>query len=133
MAQCLLDGAASLKRAGVDAAGVSPVMSYSELEAAQLLDVRDPTCSGTETVVGSSLFISGSKVRVLDGPPILSGTPKMMGVPDLLSVLIAVLLRASGHLRCWHESRRAQWPCDGRLASQRHLVPSSGFARRCER
>src|SRR5215831_12342540 len=34
---------------------------------------------------GSSLLISGSKVRVLDGPPILSGTPKMMGVPDLLS------------------------------------------------
>ena len=52
MAQGLLDGAASLGWAGVDAAGVSPVMSCSEPEAAQLLDVRNPACSGTETVVG---------------------------------------------------------------------------------
>ena len=51
MAQRLLDGAASLGRAGVDAAGASPVMSGADLEAAQLLDVRYPTCSGTETVV----------------------------------------------------------------------------------
>jgi len=52
MAQGLLDGAASLGRAGVDAVGVSPVMSCAELEAIQLLDVCDPTCSGTEPVVG---------------------------------------------------------------------------------
>ena len=51
VAQRFLDGIASLGRAGVDAAGVAPVMSGSELEAAQFLDVRDPTCSGTETVV----------------------------------------------------------------------------------
>jgi hypothetical protein len=52
MAQGLLDSAVSLGRAGVDAASGSPVMGWSEPEAAQLLDVRDPTCSRTETVVG---------------------------------------------------------------------------------
>ena len=52
MAQCLLDGTASLARTGVDTGGITPVMSCSELETAQLLDVRYPTCSGTEAVVG---------------------------------------------------------------------------------
>jgi len=52
MAQCLLDGTASLGRTGVDTGGITPVMSCSELETAQLLDVRYPTCSGTEAVVG---------------------------------------------------------------------------------
>jgi len=52
MAQCVLDGTASLGRTGVDTGGNTPVMSCSELEAAQLLDVRYPTCSGTEAVVG---------------------------------------------------------------------------------
>ena len=52
MAQSLLDGTASLGRAGVDAARVSPIMSCADLEGAQFLDVRYPTCSGTEAVAG---------------------------------------------------------------------------------
>jgi len=52
MAQRLLEGAASLGRAGVDAAGVSPIMSCAAFEAAQFLDVRYPTCSGTEAGAG---------------------------------------------------------------------------------
>ena len=52
MAQRLLDGTASLGRAGVDAAGVSPIMNCADFEAAQFLDVRYPTCSGTEAVAG---------------------------------------------------------------------------------
>src|SRR5215471_7265096 len=60
MAQCLLDGTASLGRTGVDTGGITPVMSCSELEAAQLLDVRYPTCSGTEAVVGINPCASGS-------------------------------------------------------------------------
>ena len=63
MAQGLFDGAASIGRAGVDAAGVSPVMCCSKVEAAQLLDVRYPACSGTETVVGIN---PGANVAVGD-------------------------------------------------------------------
>jgi hypothetical protein len=37
-------------------------------------------------IFGRCLLISGSKVRVLDGPPILSGASVIAGAPDLLLV-----------------------------------------------
>ncbi len=44
---------------------------------------RHEKCSISRTAV-RCLLISGSKVRVLDGPPIRSGTSAGAGVPDLL-------------------------------------------------
>jgi hypothetical protein len=37
-------------------------------------------------ITGPRLLISGSKVRVLDGPPIESGASAIAGAPDLLLV-----------------------------------------------
>src|SRR5215831_8787030 len=56
MAQCLLDGTASLERTGVDTGGITPVMSCSEFEAAQLLDAITYLPSDVSSNVRARLF-----------------------------------------------------------------------------
>jgi len=62
------------------------------------------------------LLISGSKVRVLDGPPILSGASEITGVPDLAfrgRLVPNQVPNRSGAVRCIRRPlfgiQRTQW------------------------
>ena len=56
------------------------------------------------------LLISGSKVRVLDDPPITSGTSRTAEVPGLFLVLILVLLRSKS--RCLASTNLVRAACN---------------------